>query len=155
MTITSFETISTLDTHMPVRITAKSDFFDDIAEHWGGMAETTFDLLRREASERVRYAQRTVASLKEVARPYFEPRAQPKFTSTVELQLLEERTVVYTADETDVLIAIWESENERPVVDFTRKRKGFKYAMRRAFWFVVDGPKDLAEFVSKGWNAVP
>jgi hypothetical protein len=162
--MTSIETAMTLDTHVPVRITAKSDFFDDIAEHWTGEAMTVFDLLRRETTERVRYAYRSGVNaimetmptgLKSVAQPYFEPRAQPKFTPTAELQLLEERTVTYTAHETDVLVAIWNSEGELPVADLTRPQRGFKYRMRRAFWFFVDGPKDLYEAVNRAWNAVP
>jgi hypothetical protein len=141
-----------LNTDIPIRITSQSEFFDDIAEHWRGMAETTFDLLRRESTDQIRYAMAVKASnLKSVAKQYFDtaPRV-PTFTP------FETGVPPYVAySETDALVAIWDSEGERPVADLTRPRKGFKYRMRQAFWAVVDAPKDIYDGVCAAWNAIP
>lgn len=94
MSITSLSTAMTLDTRVPIAITAESEFFEDICKVWDQRV-LVVDLMKREAIERARFAVKAVMDLKPIAKQYMEehptiPQFLPAVRQTAPIPVITE-----------------------------------------------------------------
>jgi hypothetical protein len=145
-------TIDFLDQRTPVRITAGSTFFDQIASAWED-SKTVVDLMKREATDQARYAYRVAQQMRPAPQP--RPQFYPKATisETQPIPVITDMPLMNGSQLMAQLEKTWDEYNERPVANLTRKRR-VPFIVRRAFWLIVDGPRDIIEAIDNTWNRI-
>lgn len=119
MSIMSAATISCLDTRVPIPITEESRFFDAACKVWND-GVTVVNLMKREATDRARYAyQAATAMATPPAQPTF--RAAPvDIRATGPIPRITDMTRIEDMPKpanTSRLLQAWEDEGEQPTVN--------------------------------------
>ena len=128
--MTSAATIACLDTRIPVQVTKKSDFFEDLCKGWND-SKTVVDLMQREAVDIARYAWMA-------AKEQTERKPRPAFWAIVTATAVQP-TYSGFADTEHMprLLQAWEDEGEQPTVDLDRKPRKRRGRIRRALNFLI------------------
>jgi hypothetical protein len=133
--------IDYLDTNVPVQITSGSKFFDEMCKSGTHHADLVVDLLHRETAQIAEFALRTAQrALEQKPKPQF----IPAIRATGPIPLITEQS-----KSIDGLLAAWASDPdtaEIPVLHIPAKRRKTPYWFRRAFWAVVDAPRDFLDW---------
>jgi hypothetical protein len=133
--MTSAATIACLDTRIPVQVTKKSDFFEDLCQGWND-SKTVVNLMQREAADIARYAWMAAKEQAErKPRPAFYAvinATAPVPRVTEDIAFSHARTHGMTR-----LLEAWEDAGEQPTVDLERRPRRRRGRIRSALNFVV------------------